>query len=256
MRQIIVIFFTMYITLCCAMVSADAESGFRWDVPTWVNPAAGFSGSVFISDAREMPEIRCRYQFPGAEAVAVACNKDDQEAGLFSFQVPAREFAGLGEVAVYVEALDGDRVVTSSSRKIPISYYLEIDITGPAAVPLLHPLPDPSAQVRYIPCCNIYGGLLIAARIPVNPTENRVGLPDELGSDFFVLEPDGLTASTMGLYFEFTYDPAPKETKDHIGLYEWTGLDWREVASYQVDAAKGQITFHCPDGGTFVMGRK
>ena len=134
----------------------------------------------------------------------------------------------------------------------PVTYSAELDITGPAAVPILLPLGDDAALVRYVPCCNIYGGVLTVARSSANPLPTREGLPKKLLSDYVVLEPDGLTASTAGLYFRFRYN-APDEDTDVVA-YEWRDDAWREILSYDIDRTQQLIDFHCPDGGVFVIG--
>ena len=90
------------------------------------------------------------------------------------------------------------------------------------------------------------------ARSSANPLPTREGLPKTLLSDYVVLEPDGLTASTAGLYFRFRYN-APDEDTDVVA-YEWRGDAWREILSYDIDRTQRLIDFHCPDGGVFVIG--
>lgn len=134
-----------------------------------------------------------------------------------------------------------------------IRYSAELDITGPAAVPIFFELGDAAAVVRYVPCCNIYGGVLTVERGPDPPTSSGEGLPDRLYSSFVSLEPDAMTASTAGLYFQFTYDA---DVSGEVAAYEWRGGEWREMLSYDVDADARTVTFHCPDGGVFVLGAK
>ena len=140
----------------------------------------------------------------------------------------------------------------ADSQREPGSYSAELDITGPAAVPILLPLGDDAALIRYIPCCNIYGGVLTVTRSSANPMPTGKGLPKKLLSDFVVLDPDGLTASTAGLYFRFRYN-APDEGTD-VTAYEWRNDAWREILSYELDRSQRSIDFHCPDGGVFVIG--
>lgn len=137
-------------------------------------------------------------------------------------------------------------------QREPCSYSAELDITGPAAVPILLPLGDDAALIRYIPCCNIYGGVLTVTRSSANPMPTGEGLPKKLLSDFVVLDPDGLTASTAGLYFRFQYDEPGKDAD--VAAYEWRDDAWREILSYELDRSQRSIDFHCPDGGVFVIG--
>jgi len=73
-----------------------------------------------------------------------------------------------------------------------------------------------------------------------------------------ILEPDGLSASTMGMYFDFELGAERFDglTADEVGLYEFLGTHWEEVATYEVDVETGAVTTHCPDGGIYVVGVK
>lgn len=190
-------------------------------------------------------------QYPNAERMAIDSDAISiDHNGVASIDAPPSPTGDSGIAKLRLSLANGETVETD----VPVSYYLEIDITGPAAESLFTPLPTEDYLVDYIPCCNIYGGLLIAERIPVNPWHTDAGLPDNRLTDFVQLTPDGLTASTMGLYFEFAYDsdlPA-----DQVGLYEFGRDEWREVFDYTVDGEKKRVRFHCPDGGTFVVAEK
>lgn len=166
----------------------------------------------------------------------------------FQFVVAAVAFA----VAVAV-GVSGVSVAGSESKDAAVIYSAELDITGPAAVPIFFDLGDERARVRYVPCCNIYGGTLNVERGPDRPMGSAEGLPETLLSSFVTLDPDPLTASTAGLYFRFTYDS--KEV-DKVLAYEWRGGQWREMLSYEVDKEARTVSFHCPDGGAFVLGTK
>ena len=225
-------------------------------------------GSVRVAYREAFRGGAVAYEYPNGVTGHVALKADSSDEGLFRFSIPAEPEAGLGEFKYSVQMIlplsanDGTqalRLISSVHRSIPMAYAEELDITGEAGVPLLYPLPDEAYQVRYTPCCNIYGGLTDALRVPVNPTGAVKGLPERLLSDYVVLEPDGLSASTSGLYFDFTYDAEKLKALGGaaVALYEWNGNDaWSETLSYQVDEKSRKVSFHCPDGGAYVLGAK
>ena len=161
-------------------------------------------------------------------------------------------FVGIAAVAIaLVVCVNGESLAGTDKPNEALTYSAELDITGPAAVPIFYELGDDRALVRYVPCCNIYGGTLTVVRGPERPMESVKGLPERLLSSFVTLDPDSLTASTAGLYFQFKFD---LEDADEIAAYEWRDGRWREMLSYEVVAAAGTVSFHCPDGGIFVLG--
>ena len=163
-------------------------------------------------------------------------------------------FVGKTTIAVAIVLFaTGESSAGTEKPKGALSYSAELDITGPAAVPIFFELGDDRALVRYVPCCNIYGGTLTAARGPERPMESKEGLPVRLLSSFVTLDPDPLTASTAGLYFQFKFH---SEDADEVAAYEWRDGQWKEMLSYEIDAAAGTVSFHCPDGGIFVLGIK
>jgi len=239
-----------------ALTTARAENGASafsdWNEPDAVNNLEGFSVAV-------------RFQAPGTLASAAYRYPDGTagtaegqwDADVVSFQIPAQPNAGMGPFAYAVEIGTGTAKSVSAERLIPMVYAEELDVTGEAAEVLPYPLPGDDYLVRYIPCCNIYGGITYAERTPVNPTETAEGLPDSLVSDFVILEPDPLCASTMGLYFRFTYDEARLEGRQEadVALFEFNGIDqWSEVLSFDVDTEANAVDVHFPDGGILVLG--
>lgn len=223
--------------------AAVAESA---DAPKWENAADGF---VYRYAAGEGERVTAAsVQYPGDEPVSIEAAAIRRSGDNFvEVDVPSAEDPRPGMAVLRLTLSTGETVET----EVPVSYYLEIDITGPAAESLYTPLPTDDYLVDYIPCCNIYGGLLIAERIPVNPWHTGAGLPETLLTDFVQLTPDGLTASTMGLYFEFGYES--ELPGEQIGLYEFGTSEWREAFDYTVDPESKRVRFHCPDGGTFVV---
>ena len=223
---------------------ADASS-----IPEWIRAGDEY---VYTYKAAEGEGIASStIQYPDAETVSIDSDEiASDEDGVVSITIPAATTHEPGMAKLRLALKNGETIET----ELAVSHYQEIDITGPAAESLFTPLPTDDYLVDYIPCCNIYGGLLIAERIPVNPWGTNAGLPAALLTDFVKLEPDGLTASTMGLYFEFAYDS--ELSADRIGLYEFGQSEWREVFDYAVDAENKRLRFHCPDGGTFVVAEK
>lgn len=226
-------------------LNAPADSA----TPAWVPADEGFTHTVRAGNGARITTAIVHY--PGSEPVKLDAERiTESESGAFTIDVPPSPTGEPGIAALRLTLTDG----TVADVDVAVSHYREIDITGPAAESLFTPLPTDDYLVDYIPCCNIYGGLLIAERIPVNPHNTAEGLPDNRLTDFVRLSPDGLTASTMGLYFEFAYEsdlPA-----DRIGLYEFGVDQWQEVFDYEVAPEKKRVRFHCPNGGTFVVAEK
>jgi hypothetical protein len=239
--------------------AAEPAGEFRFGAePAWVSDAAGFEGMVRVDGLESVIEVTIVYTYPGAKTGAVAAQVDEADRALFHFKLPPAPGSGPGHVTYHAEAVYGphgtDRK-TSGERTVPLSLTKELDITGEAAKALLYPLGGAEYTVRYVPCCNIYGGVTVAERVPVNPAETAEGLPATLLSDFIVLTPDGLSASTMGMYFDFALG-ADRMKGVRPALYEFNGKAWTEFHGYEVDLAAGRVSMHCPEGGTFVVGVK
>ncbi len=228
------------------------------DEPAWVSSAAGFEATVRVDGLERVTKIEVGYTYPGGTKGRVTAERDNADSAIFHFRLPAVLDAGPGEVAYFAEAAIGagtDDRVRSEMRKIPLALEKELDITGDAAIALLYPLGGPEYTVRYVPCCNIFGGVTIATRVPVNPESTEAGLPERRLSDFVVLKPDGLSASTMGMYFDFLLG-SERMKGATPALYEFDGSKWVEFKSIEVDLAAGRVSMHCPNGGTFVVAAK
>lgn len=244
-----------------AFAEGEPQPFSDWQEPRWVTNLDGFEGSVRIEGLDFVVEAVAVYSYPDGTQGSVAAEPGADDPDRWHFAVPAAPEAGPGEMSYYVEVLYGmhgtDRRA-SETRRLPLSYAEELDITGEAAEVLLYPLPDKAYTVRYIPCCNIYGGMTYAERVPVCPAETDAGLPERILSDFMILEPDGLSASTMGMYFDFKLGPEAMEGlhAEDIGLYEIVADGWTEVQTYEVDVETGTVSVHFPDGGMLVLGVK
>lgn len=230
-----------------------------WQEPHVVRSMDGLQGSVRVESGDPIESAVVEYRYSKGTRGEVAAYVDPEDAGLLRFEIPPDADAGLGELDYSVHLLfslgeKALRSVSSETRRLPVAHAEELDITGEAAVALLYPLLDDAYTVRYVPCCNIYGGITYGVRSHANPEGVDKGLPPKLASDFVVIEPDGLSASTMGLYFVFTYD-AKKVGDAGPVLYEFNGVDaWGEAVDYEVDAGNHTLLVHSPDGGTYVLG--
>ena len=226
--------------------------------PPWIAGVTAFNGAVRVEGLGPIAKLTIIYLYPDGKSGSVAAEPDKADATLFHFKLPPSPGSGPGQMNFHAKAVYGpqgtDRIA-SASHAVPLSLLKELDITGDAAKALLYPIGGPEYTVRYIPCCNIFGGVTIAERVPVNPEENAAGLPEKVLSDFIVLKPDGLSASTMGLYFDFALG-ADRVKGVTPALYEFNGKAWTEFHGYEVDAAAGRLSMHCPQGGTFVVGAK
>ncbi len=241
--------------LCAGVETGDFQ--FQGE-PAWVSDADGFAATVRVGGLESVIEVSIAYAYPGGKSGVITAERDAADGALFRFKIPPAPGTGPGDVTYSAEALYGphgaDRKA-SETRTAPLGRVQELDITGDAAKALLYPMGGVEYTVRYIPCCNIFGGVTVAERVPVNPEETAAGLPDKLLSDFIVLKPDGLSASTMGMYFDFLLG-AERVKEGAPVLYEFDGKKWTEFHGYETDAASGRVSMHCPDGGTFVVGAK
>lgn len=214
---------------------------------------SNFEATVRVDGVEALASYAVTYSVAGHHGASIGYKPTDPMLTEFNVVIPIPEDA-TGWLTYSVN-VDGHQ---SETRRIPVALRQELDITGEAAVAYLYPLGSDAYTVRYVPCCNIYGGVTVAERVPVNPVETGEGLPEKLLSDFVVLEPDGLSASTMGMYFDFNLGP---EAFKGIGagspaLYEFDGEKWVEFQDYQIDLEAGKVSFHCPTGGEFVLAVK
>ncbi len=229
-------------------------------VPERVINLDGWKGVLKTSGIEELVEVTVAYTYPNGESGIVTAEPADAP-NTYSFKIPPAPNSPPGQLRYSAEALYGahgtDRL-TSKPQTLPVSYASELDITGEAAQVLLYPLAGDAYTVRYIPCCNIYGGMTYAERLTVNPVETAKGLPEKLLSDFIVLKPDGLSASTMGMYFDFKLGPEAFKSAGGgtPALYEFDGEKWVETQTYEMNRDAGAVTMHTPNGGEYVLGVK
>ncbi len=236
------------------------ESPFAdWRHPAWFDAVEGVTVSFHVkSPDGRAPEIVAAYEYSTGTKGEVQAIADPAGNGRFNATIPGLPGPTLATLRVIARTLVDGRELRSDILTIPAAYVNEFEVTGNPPVVLPYALFDETYLARYIPCCNIFGGVLVGKRIPVLPTDSREGLPAKLLSDFAVLEPDGLTESTAGLHMQFRYDPAPIKAMGvvTVALYTWDIRAWREVRSYEIDPAAGTVDFHCPMGGIFVLGEK
>ncbi len=248
--------------VCCPFAHAgDAtESPFvDWQYPAWFDATQGVTVSFRAGTlAGGTTETVVEYVYSTGPKGQIIAAADPSENGRFAAVIPGLPEPVLGNLEVTARAKVDGRELRSQTVAIAAAYVKEFEVTGNPPVVLPYPLLDDAYLARYIPCCNIFGGVLVGKRIPVLPTDTRDGLPARLVSDFAVLEPDGLTESTAGLHMQFRYDPTAVEATGvtTVALYTWDIRAWREVRSYEIDTLAGTVDFHCPAGGIFVLGEK
>jgi hypothetical protein len=257
MRQLLAIVILLGFTLE-SYAGKDSENFSDWVEPEWVNPLEEVVCEVQVIGIENIREVKINYGYPNGlkgELVAKANSKNDK---LFRFSIPAEEMAGLGKLSYVVEVTNGVDVSVSNERKISMGYEEDLEITANPPEVLWFPLGDKSAVVRYKACCNILGASIIAKRTPVNPMESSEGLPAKVYSDFIWLEPDALSASTAGLYFEFGFEPKDfvlnKKRFPTVYEYDWRDEVWEPVISFEIVDGK-IVDFPATEGGVYVLGR-
>lgn len=245
--------------LLSAIASADTTNApveFELDTE-WITSGEGLDGALRVTCSDCVSKISVAFAYSDSSAATIPAYVDGQNASIYHFSVPPASEAFVGELTLQAVLFYKDErpSVQSETLAIPVVHEQELDITGDAAIALLYPLGGDEYTVRYVPCCNIFGGITIATRVPVNPEESSEGLPEKILSDFLILSPDGLSASTMGMYMDFEFGPERFEGVTPA-LYEFNGREWVEFSTYEVDAARGYLSMHCPNGGTFVIAAK
>ena len=223
-----------------------------WVAPAWVDATEAFEVSFSMDGGGEYESVTCGYRYPDGTEGRVECVG---EGGDFVALVPGAVRPQVGALSLRIRVVTGGGSIESAAREVALAYVEELDITGDPPVVLPYALGDASHLVRYIPCCNIFGAALMASRVPINPKETSKGLPDAILSDFVILEPDELATSTAGTYMQFRLGP-DLEVPVVAYEYDWKIEGWREVLSYDVDVEQGTVDFHCPDGGTYVIGAR
>ena len=249
--------------LALASLAASAEPALDvadWELPRWVDATQPVEGA-FRLESPPSEALFCTFRFESGAAGRVPCERDGAQPGRYTFSIPPHEQTALGSVALQITTAPSkgaDAPRRSALRTVALSHVEELDITGDPPVVLLYPLVNEDILVRYIPCCNIFGGVMMTERVGVNPTETVKDLPRHRFSDFAVIEPDGLTAATAGLYMQFRFDPKAVQEAgvERVAPYLWTRHGWHEMLAYEVDLENGTVDFQCADGGIFVIGEK
>jgi hypothetical protein len=229
---------------------------------SWADPLEDYAGRLVVSGLDGVSGVVVSYVYPGGKSgeVVGALSGESAVAGsgvVYDFVIPGDVVAQLGELKYGVKVSYGGDKVFESEGVIPLGYVEDLEITANPPEILWFALGDESATVRYTACCNILGASVIAKRIPVNPQESGVGLPERLYSDFVWLEPDALSASTAGLYFEFGFNPADFVGRDGdapvLYEYNWRDKDWSPILHYEIVDGK-VIDFPATEGGIYVLG--
>lgn len=250
--------------LVCGMASATTPASdavvAEWQLPEWASNVDGARGEVRVESKDPVQQIMVHYAYPDGTEGSVAAKPVGGNADKYTFRVPGVFDAGTGSLNLHAEVVTASGTVNTDIQQVPLAYEEDLDITGNPPVELRFPLGGDDALVKYIPCCNIFGASTIAKRVPANPMGTTEGLPAKLFSDFIVLEPDQLSASTAGLYFQFTYMPDRLADVDESNLsvyeYDWAVDRWAPLLDFEQDASANTITIHCTHGGAFVLGEK
>lgn len=262
MKKSLYIASMMVLMLCAALPAFAGETDGHfadWVTPAWGNPLEDVVGKVRIVDVEDLVNVQIVYSYPNGVTGKVSGVRDVDDVLVFHFAIPAEAEAGLGEMTYFATVKHGTEYSTSEERSIPMGYEEDLDITANPPEILWFALGDKSATVRYKACCNILGASIIAKRMPVNPMESSKGLPEELYSDFVWLEPDALSTSTAGLYFEFGFDPVDFKSSEKkvpvIYEYDWLNRIWEPVLSFDVVDGK-VLDFPATEGGVYVLAKK
>ncbi|MFP6583056.1 MAG: hypothetical protein VCD00_10955 [Candidatus Hydrogenedentota bacterium] len=226
---------------------------------TWTDPMEDYEGTLRLKGLDAITRVQVSYTYPGGghgEVVATLADEDAADGNTYRFVIPADVLPQLGTLKYTLNVSYGTDNTYTTDGVVPLAYVEDLEITANPPEILWFELGDESATVRYTACCNILGASVIAKRIPVNPMESGEGLPAKLYSDFIWLEPDALSASTAGLYFEFGFNPkdfASSEKKTPVIYeYHWRKKNWNPVLSF--DVVDGDtLDFPATEGGVYVL---
>lgn len=226
---------------------------------TWTDSMEDYEGTLRLKGLDAITRVQVSYTYPGAghgEVVATLDDEDAAEGNTYCFVIPADVLPQLGSLKYTLNVSYGGDKTYTTEGVVPLAYVEDLEITANPPEILWFELGDKSATVRYTACCNILGASVIAKRIPVNPMESSEGLPEKLYSDFIVLEPDALSASTAGLYFEFGFNPkdfASTPTKAPVVYeYHWRKRNWNPVISFEI-VDGDTLDFPATEGGVYVL---
>jgi hypothetical protein len=230
----------------------------KLDVPAWIAKDSTLHGNVSLETIPGLSHVRCEYTVDG-KAESVDC-KPGESAKLFSFSIPPLKVAASNSLALAIRAQSADGGVAYESKPhiIALADVSELDITGAAAEVLKYPLQRLGLNAEFIPCCNITGGTTRIERIPINPEPNVDGLPKRLVSSFVRATPCPLSKASAGLALDLLVDTSlsPKPVMANVKAYRWHESSWKPVLNTKLDETRAAISFHVPDGGTFVLGEE
>jgi len=228
------------------------------DVPAWIAKDTKLDGNITLSSNPGLGKVRCDYSVDG-KTESVEC-RADAVGTTHSFSIPPLKDAKSSSLALTIRAQSSNGVVAYESKPhvVALADVTELDITGAAAEVLKFPLKPFGLDAQFIPCCNISGGVTRVERIPVNPGPNIDGLPKRLVSPFLRATPCPLSKASAGLSLDLTIDVSlsPKPVPGNVKAYRWHEHSWKPVFNTTLDEQRGAISFHVPDGGTFVLGEE
>lgn len=251
------------IGVACWLVAAVAVAGQTGahiqDISeaAWADSLDGYKGRVAVSGLEGVESVVVSYRYPAGNETKIAAKADASKPGEYTFKIPGDVLSSMGELSYTVSVAHAGESPVELKRVVPLGYGEDLEITANPPEILWFPLGDKSETVRYKACCNILGASIIAKRIPVNPKASSEGLPEKLYSDFIWLEPDALSASTAGLFFEWRFKPedfADTESKAPVLYeYDWREENWTRTLTFEI-TENHVIDFPCTEGGLFVLG--
>jgi len=244
------------LALACpaAFGSTPASLKVSWSIPTYVDPGKPLEGAATVK-APAGTTLQCWYQPEGGKAAKVACAPSDNQTDQVEFKIPSLNDTPPKSLTLWLEAHNDTKSFTSDKKTLPVAHVQDFDITGDAAIELTYPIDRIDAKVVFIPCCTIYGGLVRAATMDVNPRHTDKGLLKTIQRPFLVLKPGHLAATTSGLQCEFGYgDPPQPGMQPEVFKYNSKTQAWEAISDPKVSLVRQRLRVACPSGGALVLG--
>lgn len=229
------------VTALIVLAAPPAATAVEWQLPDWGAVGSEIEGAVVLPEPADGP-VACVATLSEQPAARMELTASPDDANRYEFRLPAPKHPGTAEIRLAWTAASGEEV--NVERELTIANSVELEISGAAAEVLEFPLQGWPADVVFVPCCNIYGGILQMLRFPANPVGAR-GLPKGVVSDFIMARPDDVVRGTAGL--NLIFDGAQDAT-----VLRWSGERWEPALGVEIDE-HGKLTLSCPNGGLFVL---
>jgi len=241
--------------------SAKAEIG-PWSVPKWIDKNTPLTGKVMVVDPSGVVSIQCRYQVGDSISGVVKCEQNIGEKDWYGFVIPLTK-AGYGKTLKLWLEVTGNpsypittkssvqSVAVSEKEKIAVSCQAEKTVKQSAAIASLGIIVSGAKPID--------NGSVSIERIPMNPEESELGLPENLLPGFLRIEPDDAIRSAngrMSAQWQFLAKDAEAVLASSLGVYQFADGSWRPVPDALVDQKNLTVTFPCNSGGDFVLGGK